>query len=81
MLATVAVASEFAPLDWTFNTHFGLLQESYSGHRLVPRRRCVMDTMTYASVAVLPWSIAQDHTHFVRHDLEILPLDLSMIKR
>jgi hypothetical protein len=40
-----------------------------------------MDTMTYASVAVLPWSIAQDHTHFVRQDLELAPMDLSMIKR
>jgi hypothetical protein len=40
-----------------------------------------MDTMTYASVAMLPWSIAEDNTYFVRHDLEILPLDLSMIKR
>ena len=40
-----------------------------------------MDTMTYASVAMLPKSIAEDHTHFVRHDLEILPLDLSKIWR
>ena len=40
-----------------------------------------MDTMTYASVAVLPWSIAGERTHFVRQDLELLPLDLSMIKR
>jgi hypothetical protein len=40
-----------------------------------------MDTMTYASVAMLPKCIAQDHTHFVRQDLELLPLDLSIIKR
>ena len=40
-----------------------------------------MDTMTYASVAVLPWSIAEERTHFVWQDLELLPLDLSMIKR
>jgi hypothetical protein len=40
-----------------------------------------MDTMTYASVAMLPRSIAQDHPHFLRQDLELLPLDLSMIKR
>jgi hypothetical protein len=26
-------------------------------------------------------SIAQDHTHFVRQDLELRPLDLSMINR
>jgi hypothetical protein len=40
-----------------------------------------MDTMTYASVAALPWSIAQDHTHFVPQDLELAPMELSMIKR
>ena len=40
-----------------------------------------MDTMTYASIAMLPKGIAQDHTHFIRQDLEILPPDLSMIKR
>ena len=81
MSATVAVASEFAPPDWTLNTPFGLLQESYSRHRLLAGKEIVMDTMTYASVAMLPKSIAQDHTHFVRQDLELLPLDLSMIKR
>jgi hypothetical protein len=46
-----------------------------------PERRFAMDTMTYASVAVLPKSIAEEHTQFVRHDLDLLPLDLSMIKR
>lgn len=40
-----------------------------------------MDTMIYASVAMLPKSIAEDHKHFVRQDLDLLPLDLSMIKR
>jgi hypothetical protein len=40
-----------------------------------------MDTMTYASVAMLPKSIAEDHAHFVRQDLELLPLDLSVINR
>jgi hypothetical protein len=39
-----------------------------------------MDTMTYASVAMLPKSIAEGHAHFVRQDLELLPLDLTMIK-
>jgi hypothetical protein len=81
MSATVAVASKFAPLDWTLNTPFGPLQESYSWHRLLAGKEIVMDTTTYASVAMLPKSIAQDHTHFVRQDLELLPLDLSMIKR
>jgi hypothetical protein len=45
-----------------------------------PKRRCVMDTTTYASVAMLPKSIADEHAH-VRQDLDLLPLDLSMIKR
>ena len=40
-----------------------------------------MDTMTYASVAVLPWSIAQDRTRPVRAEVEYIRLDLSMIKR
>jgi hypothetical protein len=39
-----------------------------------------MDTMTYASVAMLPKSIAEEHARFVRQDLELLPLDLPMIK-
>jgi hypothetical protein len=43
-------------------------------------KEIVMDTMTYAS-AMLPKSIAQDHAHFVRQNPELLPLDLSMIKR
>jgi hypothetical protein len=73
--------NEFAPLDWISNTPFGLLQESYRGIGYWPERRSFMDTMTYASVAMLPKSIVQDHTHFVRQDLELLPLDLSLIKR
>jgi hypothetical protein len=40
-----------------------------------------MDTTTYASVAMLPEHIARDHKHPVRQDQELLPLDLSMIKR
>jgi hypothetical protein len=40
-----------------------------------------MDTTTYASVAMLPKSIAEDHAHLVQQDLYLLPLDLSMIKR
>jgi hypothetical protein len=46
-----------------------------------PERRLAMDTTTYASVAMLPKSIAEDHAHFVQQDLYLLPLDLSMIKR
>jgi hypothetical protein len=40
-----------------------------------------MDTTTYASVAILPERIARDHKHPDRQDQELLPLDLSMIKR
>jgi hypothetical protein len=40
-----------------------------------------MDTATYASVAMLPKSIAEDHSPVVRQDLVLLPLDLSMIRR
>jgi hypothetical protein len=40
-----------------------------------------MDTMTYASVAMLPLSIAEDHMLVFPYDLELLPLDLSMIRR
>jgi hypothetical protein len=40
-----------------------------------------MDTTTYASVAMLAKSIAEDHAHFIRQDLSLLPLDLSMIKQ
>ncbi|HEY1478181.1 MAG TPA: hypothetical protein VGF37_10905 [Chthoniobacterales bacterium] len=39
-----------------------------------------MDTMTYASVAVLPWSIAQDRAHPVLPEVEFIRLDVSMIK-
>lgn len=81
MSATVGVDSKFAPPDWTLNTPFGLLQTSYSGNRLMVGKEIFMDTMTYASVAMVPKCIAQDHTHFVRQDLELLPLDLSIIKR
>ena len=40
-----------------------------------------MDTMTYASVAVLPWSIAQDRAHHVLPEVEFIRLDFSLIKR
>jgi hypothetical protein len=37
--------------------------------------------MTYASVAVLPWSIAQENTHPFVPDAGFFPFDLSLIKR
>jgi hypothetical protein len=40
-----------------------------------------MDTMTYASVAILPLTIAQYKPHFTGEEPELLPLDLSMIMR
>jgi hypothetical protein len=64
------------------NTTFGLLHERYSGRTFLAGKEVrYMDTMTYASVAMLPRSIAEEHTHFVGQDLDLLPLDLSMIKR
>lgn len=45
------------------------------------RRKTVVDTMTYASVAVLPWNIAQDRSHLVLLDVEFIRLNVSMIKR
>jgi hypothetical protein len=40
-----------------------------------------VDTITYASVAVLPWSIAQERAHPVLPDVEFIGLDVSMIER
>lgn len=40
-----------------------------------------MDTMTYASVAVLPWIIAQGRIIPVPPEVEVIRLDVSMIKR
>jgi len=39
-----------------------------------------MDTMTYASAAMLPFTIAQKQTRPVRSAAEFIPLDLSLIK-
>jgi hypothetical protein len=65
----------------TSNTLFELLQKRYSRHRLRTGKEIVMDTTTYASVAILPERIARDHKHPDRQDQELLPLDLSMIRR
>ena len=40
-----------------------------------------MDTMTYASVAALPWSVAQNKKQPVVPEVEFTPLDLSRITR
>ena len=68
-------------LNRVASTLFGLLQKGYSRHTLWAGKEIVMDTTTYASVAMLPERIARDHKHSVRQDQELLPLDLSMIKR
>jgi hypothetical protein len=39
-----------------------------------------MDTMTYAAVAVLPWSIAQNNKRAGAPETEFDPLDLSFLK-
>jgi hypothetical protein len=41
----------------------------------------VMDTMTYASVAALPWSVAQSSKYRVIPEPEFLPFNLSYIDR
>src|SRR5271156_500610 len=63
------------------DTPFGPLKssDSWLSFRL-ERRKTVVDTMTYASVAVLPWSIAEDRTHPVLPEVELIRLDVSMIK-
>ena len=40
-----------------------------------------MDTMMYASVAVLPWSIAKSRSCPVRPEIEAFPFNLSILKR
>jgi hypothetical protein len=80
MYAAVA-ASESAPADWTFNTPSDYCRRAIQGVGFWRETRSAMDTMTYASVAMLPKGIAEEHAHFVRQDLELLPLDLSTIKR
>jgi hypothetical protein len=39
----------------------------------------VMDTMTYASAAVLPWSVAQNSKYPCAPESDFVPLDLSYI--
>jgi hypothetical protein len=39
-----------------------------------------MDTITYAAVAVLPWSIAQNNRRAGVPETEFDPLDLSFIR-
>jgi hypothetical protein len=40
-----------------------------------------MDTMTYASVAVLPASVAKSTRHLLVPEVEFTPLDLSYLSR
>jgi hypothetical protein len=40
-----------------------------------------MDTMTYASAAALPWSLAQHKKQPVAPEAEFTPLNLSCITR
>jgi hypothetical protein len=63
-------------------TPFGVLKNSKLWAKLLTgKEEIVVDTMTYASVAILPWSIAQDRAHPVLPEVEIIQLDFSMIKR
>jgi len=38
-----------------------------------------MDTMTYASIAALPWSVAQNRKQLLPAEAEFTPLNLSYI--
>ena len=40
-----------------------------------------MDTVTYASAAMLPFTIAQNQTQPAPSEVEFIPFDLSLIKR
>jgi len=63
-------------------TSLGVLKNSKLWAKLLTgKEEIVVDTMTYASVAILPWSIAQDRAHPVLPEVEIIQLDFSMIKR
>jgi len=41
----------------------------------------IMDTMTFASVAALPWSVAQTNKHPIVPETEFASLNLSFIDR
>jgi len=63
-------------------TPFGVLRSGKLWAKLLSgKEEIVVDTMTYASVAVLPWSIAKDRTYPVLPEVEFIGLDFSMIKR
>jgi hypothetical protein len=58
------------------------IEEQQTWAKLVAgKEEIVVDTMTYASVAMLPWSVAQDRSHPVLPEVEFIQLDFSMIKR
>jgi hypothetical protein len=63
------------------NTPFGSLKYSVPRRNDWKRGTIVMDTMTYASVAALAWSIAKDCKKPVVSDPEFIALDLSLINR
>jgi hypothetical protein len=41
----------------------------------------VMDTATYAAIAVLPWNVLQRMAHIVVSEAEFVPLNLSYISK
>src|SRR5438132_550188 len=50
-------------------------------HSFFGKAYFIMDTMTYASVAALPWSVAQNKKHPVVPEAEFTPVDLPCITR
>ena len=55
------------------------LKQRLAGIYFETERIAVMDTMTYASVAVLPWTIAENNRQPVLVEPEIVFVDLSFI--
>ena len=55
------------------------LKQRLPGIYFQTERMAVMDTMTYASVAALPWTIAENNKQPVVTESEIVFVDLSFI--
>jgi hypothetical protein len=45
------------------------------------RHQVYMDTITYASLAVIPWSVAKSNQRPIVPETELAPLDLSYLGR
>jgi hypothetical protein len=43
------------------------------------RRPTIMDTMTYASLAAIPWTVAESNERPIVPEIELTPLDLAAL--